>query len=831
MATERGARRAKESKIVETFSDFEARITEVWPTDRTRLREMTLRLALGMTAIEIASRRSLLGTTNARPRPTLEERLEQNDRLFSLLRGDDNEASSRSPTSTTPSSAVDLLEEIDLRASGDIESLVSLVGVARTTLDTAVAHTSDEIVRLLDELGTTGDRDVELLGLMYEANLGETRGSSGSHFTPPRLIDELLSHAGLTSDPDSPRSVCDPSMGTGALLIEVCRRLSSDTRSRCEIARTVLYGVDRDKRAVALARLSTWLFCSPTRPAPIEVMQSLRFGDSLTGLSSLAPIDAMLPGWRSMHLSNETIRAIADEISASDGCRDTHENRRKITAMRAKIEALSQGQYVARESATSSDRFHWPIEFRDVFSGEHPGFDRIVANPPFLGGQKISTRLGSDYRRRLVERLAEGRGGNIDLSAFFLLRATELLSPTGKLAFIATSTIAQGDTREAGLERLITRGVSIYRAATKIPWPGKASLEIVLLWGTLGTPRSDVILNGRKVSAITARLDEGEGETGGAPHRLANNRGIAFVGSYVLGRGFVLDHDEVERLIDEDARSAEVIVPYLDGRDITEAVPLAPSRWVIQLDERTEEEARAYGAIWRHLERHVKPERLTKDASKYPRMVETWWRHWNNRRALYASTRSLDRMLVRARVSSTHAFAFVPTQLVASEQVVVFALDDETRFGVLQSAVHELWVASHASTLGAGLRYTPSDCLETFPFPQVDPRIEPVALALRIARDEIAKERSIGLTAIYRGIHAQDAAFTKLRELTAALDRAVVDAYGWADLDLDHRHRETPRGHRFSVSPSAASELLKRLRRLNLDQARAKARLDGGLRA
>ena len=37
--------------------------------------------------------------------------------------------------------------------------------------------------------------------------------------------------------------------------------------------------------------------------------------------------------------------------------------------------------------------FHWPLEFPEVFM-ERGGFDAIVGNPPFMGGQKITGNLG-----------------------------------------------------------------------------------------------------------------------------------------------------------------------------------------------------------------------------------------------------------------------------------------------------------------------------------------------------------------------------------------------------------------------------------------------------
>ena len=96
--------------------------------------------------------------------------------------------------------------------------------------------------------------------------------------------------------------------------------------------------------------------------------------------------------------------------------------------------------------------FHWALEFPEV--RERGGFDAIVGNPPFQGGKKISGALGGQYRDYLVEWLAGGARGSADLVAYFYLRASSLLRPSGGFGLIATNTIAQGDTREVGLDQL-----------------------------------------------------------------------------------------------------------------------------------------------------------------------------------------------------------------------------------------------------------------------------------------------------------------------------------------------------------------------------------------
>ena len=74
--------------------------------------------------------------------------------------------------------------------------------------------------------------------------------------------------------------------------------------------------------------------------------------------------------------------------------------------------------------------FHWPLEFPEVFAvglEEERGFAAIVSNPPFQGVGKITGSLGTDYREYVVEYLARGNRGQVDLCAYFFLRAGSLV--------------------------------------------------------------------------------------------------------------------------------------------------------------------------------------------------------------------------------------------------------------------------------------------------------------------------------------------------------------------------------------------------------------------
>ena len=117
------------------------------------------------------------------------------------------------------------------------------------------------------------------------------------------------------------------------------------------------------------------------------------------------------------------------------------------------------------------------------------------------------------------------------------------------------------------------------------------------------------------------------------------------------------------------------------------------------------------------------------------------------------------------------------------------------------------------------LRYTPSDCFETFPFPDdVDGLLKHWARRYYEHRSQIMLARTGGpdqdLQPLPRPRRIRRR-HPELRDLHVEMDKAVAAAYGWDDLDLGHGFHETKQGTRFTISESARREVLARLLKLN----------------
>jgi hypothetical protein len=508
----------------------------------------------------------------------------------------------------------------------------------------------------------------------------------------------------------------------------------------------------------------------------------------------------------------------------------------------------------ATEMASEKRFFHWFLEFPDVMEG-NGGFDVIIGNPPFLGGLKISTNFGYQTLNWLHNNF-EPAGGTSDLAMYFFRRAYSLLKEGGILALISTNTISQGDTRRGGLDYIVQNNGVINFAVRSMKWPGLAAVDVSLLCIHKGDFKGFKVLDSKDVDTITSYLDNTEAEK---PMHLEENSLKGFIGSFVLGKGFILTDEQANDLISDNEANSIVLKPYLNGEDLNNSPSQAPSRWVINfqnwplsIDEddsaspKGSPYANEFPACLKIVEACVKPER-EKQNDKLGKKF--WWIHMRTRNELYRTIKPLKRTLSIALTSKTVAFDFSPTNITFAHAVGVIAYDSYAKFSVLQSSIHNQWAWKYGSTMKSDLSYGMSNIFQTFPFPNSEIPGEILSLELlgetyHKHRRQLMLDLNLGLTKTYNLFHTPDltaATLAKaaklsatdpaciqdlferllyLRQLHRQLDEAVATAYGWSDLSLEHGFHEQeylPENDRvrYTISPAARREVLSRLLKLN----------------
>jgi N-6 DNA Methylase len=596
-------------------------------------------------------------------------------------------------------------------------------------------------------------------------------------------------------------------------------------------------------------------FCNRALTEALDQAVALR--SELVGLADHDDEAAQSEKRRLLEFSQQAlarIRLIADVCvgaffaETSDKAREAERVRRLDLVRRflggerdVEAELVEAGNTVRKQIAP----FHWMLEFPEVFfemradplqQGEVNGaayMEAVVGNPPFAGKSTIAEGSGPSYVEWL-QTLHPGAHGNSDLSAHFFRRADTLLGPNGTFGLIATNTIAQGDTRATGLKALLGSGWRIYEATSALGWPGAAAVTVSLVHAAHGRPARLAVgaLDGYPTPAINSRLRPNPERSD--PKMLLGNAEISFQGTVVLGMGFTLTLDERAALVARDARNAQRTLPYLGGEEINTNPKHEFERYVINFGQLQLDEAECWPDLLRIVREKVKPER---DLNKREVRRKYWWRFGEATPALYVAISASARCLATSIHSKHLVFAFQPTTSIFSHGLNVFAFENFSPFATLQSRVHEGWARLLSSSLEDRLRYAASDCFETFPFPKPDPRtviapLEQIGQQLYDTRARLMVDTDQGLTKTYNALKdpaCDDPRILDLRTLHEAMDRAVLETYGWSDIEVPPFCPRTP-AERALVSVFE-DEVIDRLYQLNETRAAEEARAGLGQKA
>jgi hypothetical protein len=792
---------------------------------------------------------------------------------------------------------------------------------------------------------------------------GSDRRETGTHYTPKSLTEAIVKE---TLEPivyvgpveGRPREewklkpsaelldlkICDPAMGSGAFLVQVCRWLSErvveawaqaedlgrsitsdgkvvdeigsreplrkdvDERlltARRLIAERCVYGVDMNPLAVELAKLSIWLV-TLAKGRPFGFLDhNLRCGDSLLGITSLEQLNYldMSPGKGSTKklFASKIDQAVAQAIELRSELRRRpirdirdvevmarldEEARRKLELPELVADVLVANAFEApgREADTTAlsidvgvaldgnadkvktlsrraveglepdspakkrprQPLHWPLEFPEVFSADKGGFDAFVGNPPFLGDTRMRKALGANYRKYITQYISDNEKGKADLIVFFFLRSFGMLGKNGVLGLLATDTLSHGDSRRIGLQRIISLGGSIFRARTRIRWPGKASIVVHQVHIAKFKWRGDFILNDQRVDQISSHLHSTDNWT---PRKLISNLDLVFEGTAPNGEGFLIPADQALALVKHNPHYAEILYPYIIARQVNQNADLSTDRWIINFWDWSEERSATYDIPYKHIEETVKPIRQRRDATgefvlRSP-IPQKWWQHKERRPALYHAIgrgqlfdshpqgwdrkKRLPQVLVMARGATKYpCFTLLENKYIFGDSLCIIANASFSTFAVLSSDIHAIWAWHEGGRKKFDLRYTQESIFETFPFPEgvledKTPDLASFGSQFFELRKSYMLDYEKGMTDFYNDLHDEGIRsdrIDELRDLQIRLNNAVLAAYGFDDVRPNygfHKVDYLPAGEnsRFTVSEEARAELLNCLAMLN----------------
>ncbi|NBY53854.1 MAG: hypothetical protein EBQ48_00595 [Betaproteobacteria bacterium] len=386
-------------------------------------------------------------------------------------------------------------------------------------------------------------------------------------------------------------------------------------------------------------------------------------------------------------------------------------------------------------------------------------------------------------------------------------------------------------------------------------WPGRANVYVSLLSIAKGEASYGKYLDGRAVQYISPLLEDDKDLV--TPCVLDAQADRGYIGSVLYGDSFFVPNDFRVRMISINPRNQDVVLPVINGDDANSSPEQSASRSVICFRDFDIGRAQSYVEPFQYADEFIRTEReryASKPGSANKRLAERWWLFGRYSTKMYASIVQKERCFAAAITTKYVVFSEFSTGQVFLNTLFIVDSDRWEHFAILQSTHHEVWARKYSGAVATTLRYSPSDCFETFAFPGDLWETRGSALAqigeqYHQHRRSLMRGLCLGVTDIYNLFHTRDLSsglvakvskkpadiaragfdgLLELRRLHVALDNAVRDAYGWSDLNLGHDFVEVetlPENDRvrYTISPAARKEVLKRLLALNLQRAKEEA--------
>lgn len=625
------------------------------------------------------------------------------------------------------------------------------------------------------------------------------------------LPDSVKEHAALLDAKLAEVRVCDPAIGSGAfpvaMMHEIVRArqalgsaLTDQDGERTSYAlkrhaiQHSLYGVDIDASAIDIAKLRLWLSLvvdeddlAHVRPLP-NLDYRIIHGNSL---------DAMRVSYKSSLLQGQLLHTLQQ---AQDSYFDTTDKNCK-QRLRKDIEAC-------RKKLGCSALFEWTIDFHQVFHGsvgeENKGFDIVIANPPYVRQEKITTS-----KERLKAAFGDFFDGTADIyTYFYALALKQLLTPLGCCCYIAPNKFfraAYGKNLRSLLTSHLARvrslidfgdtqlfdGATTYPAivlAQRAMTPPQSSVWcceirdtalLPQLWHHVqqrghAVPVSQLAPDGWQlddptVAALLRKLQQNSTPLGVLP-------GVQMYYGIKTGcnEAFVIDGATRQRLLDEDPNSADVIFPWLRGRDLKRWQTEPSGKFVINIQnggnhpwpwtgkEESEAEklfATSYPAIHRHLQPFRKKLEKRSDQGEF---------YWELRACAYHDA-FLKPKIMWPDMAQKMRVTFDSSKTFCGNTAYFFPTDDLFFLALFNSSVIAFWASKTLAVFqGDTFRFF-SQNVSQFPIPQADDA------ARQPLRNEVA--------AIIARVQADPAADITAQE--RKIDELVYDLYGLSMRERD----------------------------------------------
>ncbi len=552
-----------------------------------------------------------------------------------------------------------------------------------------------------------------------------------------RLPESIRMQAARIDQKLASIKVLDPAIGSGAfpvgMMTEIVKlrmvlsmfiddnKTPYDYKRHC--IQNSLYGVDIDCGAVEIAKLRLWLSLVVDEEDIKQIKPLPNLDYKVVCGNSLESVEARLEHSKAfMELETLKKRYFDETIPGQKG------------KEKARIEEL------IRSLTGNKARFDYKIFFSEAFDHKG-GFDVVIANPPYVHSGSIK-----EFKDNLKKEFSTFFCGTADLYTYFYKRGIGVLKSGGHLCFISSNKFMRGSygknlrmllTSEATPRVVIDFGdLPIFEATTypsivlvekKRPTKDEKALAATFTEESqLECPEKTFLEKG---FAMPVKALKAEGWTLEEPKILALMEKLRKAGTplsqYVNGRfyygiktglneAFVIDDATRAKLIAEDPKSAELIKPWLRGRDIKKWKTEWAGLYLITIASSANEEwpwskeksqknarslfDRAYPAIHHHLSQWEKKLQKRDDQGQF------WW---ELRSCAYYDAFGTQK-ITWGNLATEPKFAIDFSQNYVSAPAVVMPTKDVYLLAILNSPICEWLIGQQAATRSGGfLEYKP----------------------------------------------------------------------------------------------------------------------------
>lgn len=457
----------------------------------------------------------------------------------------------------------------------------------------------------------------------------------------------------------------------------------------------------------------------------------------------------------------------------------------EINKLKAEIEEIKANKIF-------ENAFEWRFEFPEVLNddGDFVGFDVVIGNPPYIRQEEFS-----EVKSYLLSSFQETGTGTADLFVYFVELALRSLKTQGEFAYIIPNKWMR-----AGYGKKLREFVARYKIHQLIDFGDLPVFEEATTYPNIIQLRKSSSENVFKACSVTSLnfdnglknyLDENQilvnaDELSSEGWTLSDTKVQALLsklkskgkplGEYVDGKifrgiltgfnnAFVIDNETRKRLIDEDFKSAEIIKPFLSGRDIKRYQTPTIDRHIIFTRRGIKIET--YPAIYNH---------LVQFKEKLEPRPKNFIGEWNGRKPgsykWYEIQDAVDyhndfeiNKIVWAETSLDNQFCFVEGGVYLNKTSFMIPSSDAALLSILNSSLAKFYYSSIVSKVRGGYFSMSKAYVETFNI--CSPTDERIA--------------SIGSTIIKLKKHNAQADTT---ELENQIDLLVYELYGLTEEEI-----------------------------------------------